>query len=71
MSAKDAPIAKPLTFAQVKAFAAKIAENGFKGDLPPMQVMHEGVPYEPCAICSEGLDYKVCHPVGVPHEECV
>lgn len=63
--------ATPLTFAQVQAFAAKIRENGFKGELPAGQIVHDDVPYERCAICSEGQDYNIFHPVGVPHEECV
>jgi hypothetical protein len=59
-----------LTFDQLQRFAAKLRQNGLPPGTP-VQVMHSGVPYEPCAICSTGKDYTVLHPVGIPHEECV
>lgn len=62
---------KQLTFAQIKAFAEKIASNGFQGELPATQVLYDGVPYESCDTCSAGKDYRVFHPVGVPHDECI
>ena len=60
-----------LTFEQMKAFAEKIADNGFKGELPPTQMMFAGVPYETCDICTQQRGHHILHPVGVPHEECV
>ena len=62
----------PLTFEQVKAAAERIAKNGFKGDvLPSTQMMHEGVPYETCRICTDANGFHTLHQVGVSHEECV
>ena len=61
----------PLTFEQMKRISEKIASNGFKGELPPTQMMHDGVPYETCRICTDANGFHTLHPVGVSHEECV
>ena len=60
----------PLTFEQIKAFCEKLEGNGFKDELPPGQMMHEGVPYETCDICTKAKGFHVMHPVGVSHAEC-
>lgn len=46
-------------------------ESFNRNGLPDGAVTVEDIGYEKCEICSEGLDYAVCHPIGVPHEDCV